>query len=77
VRARGYAFQVELTWRAAAAGARVVEVPIVFRERREGQSKLSGAIVGDAVVGLWALRWAGAAGGKGALRGKPSVSPAP
>ena len=31
VRARGYAFQVELTWRAAAAGARVVEVPIVFR----------------------------------------------
>lgn len=59
VRARGYAFQVEMTWRAVRAGARVAEVPIVFRERRGGQSKLSGAIVGDAVVGLWALRWAG------------------
>ena len=41
-RARGYAFQVELTYRALRAGLRVVELPITFRERREGESKLTG-----------------------------------
>src|SRR5215208_2852251 len=42
-RARGYAFQVELTYRALRAGLRVAELPITFRERREGASKMSGA----------------------------------
>ena len=40
-RSRGYAFQVELTYRALRAGLRVAELPIMFRERREGESKLS------------------------------------
>lgn len=44
----GYAFQVETTYRAIRAGFRVVEVPIVFRDRRVGQSKMSGAIVFEA-----------------------------
>ena len=47
-RARGYAFQVELTYRALRAGLRVVELPITFRERREGQSKLTGHVALEA-----------------------------
>jgi dolichol-phosphate mannosyltransferase len=49
VGARGYAFQVEMTYRAIRAGFRVVEVPIVFRDRRAGSSKMDGAIVAEAV----------------------------
>jgi dolichol-phosphate mannosyltransferase len=48
-RSRGYAFQVELTWRALRAGFRVAEVPITFRERRAGQSKMSWRIALEAV----------------------------
>jgi dolichol-phosphate mannosyltransferase len=44
----GYAFQVETTYRAIRAGFRVVEIPIVFRDRRVGQSKMSGSIVLEA-----------------------------
>jgi len=47
-RSEGYAFQVELTHRALHRGLRVVEIPIVFRERREGQSKMSGRIAVEA-----------------------------
>jgi dolichol-phosphate mannosyltransferase len=56
VRARGYAFQVEMTYRAIKAGFRVVEVPIVFRERRVGASKMSRAIVAEAIWRVPALR---------------------
>jgi dolichol-phosphate mannosyltransferase len=49
VRAKGYAFQVELTYRAVQKGFRVVEVPIVFRDRRVGASKMSRAIVAEAI----------------------------
>jgi dolichol-phosphate mannosyltransferase len=53
--ANGYAFQIESTWRAARAGLTLREVPIEFRERRRGHSKMSPAIVGEA---LWrVLRW--------------------
>jgi dolichol-phosphate mannosyltransferase len=48
VRSRGYAFQVELTYRAVRAGFRVVEVPIVFRDRQHGQSKMSWRIAAEA-----------------------------
>ncbi|MDQ3850689.1 MAG: polyprenol monophosphomannose synthase [Actinomycetota bacterium] len=58
VRSQGYAFQVELTHRAVLAGFRVVEVPIVFRERRRGRSKMSWRIVAEAVVLLPRLRLA-------------------
>jgi dolichol-phosphate mannosyltransferase len=56
VRSKGYAFQVELTLRAVRAGFRVVEVPIVFRERRLGRSKMSWRIAGEAFVLLPQLR---------------------
>ena len=48
VRAQGYAFQVELTYRAVRAGFRVVEVPIVFRDRQVGHSKMSWRITVEA-----------------------------
>ncbi|HEV3228885.1 MAG TPA: polyprenol monophosphomannose synthase [Solirubrobacteraceae bacterium] len=49
VRSQGYAFQVELTYRASRAGFRVVEVPIVFRNRRVGTSKMSWRIAVEAI----------------------------
>lgn len=55
--ALGYAFQVETTFRAIRAGFRVIEVPIVFRERRVGQSKMTGSIVLEAAWRVPAMRW--------------------
>jgi dolichol-phosphate mannosyltransferase len=55
-RARGYAFQVELTYRALRAGLRVVELPITFRERREGASKMTGDVALEAAWRIPALR---------------------
>jgi dolichol-phosphate mannosyltransferase len=49
VRSQGYAFQVELTYRAVRAGFRVVEVPIIFRDRQRGQSKMSWRIAAEAM----------------------------
>jgi dolichol-phosphate mannosyltransferase len=49
VRSQGYAFQVELTYRAVQAGFRVVEVPIVFRDRQQGTSKMSWRIAAEAM----------------------------
>lgn len=55
-RSEGYAFQVELTNRVLRRGLRVVEIPIVFRERREGQSKMSSRIAVEAAWRVPALR---------------------
>jgi dolichol-phosphate mannosyltransferase len=55
----GYAFQIELTYRAIRRGFRVEELPIVFVDRRAGQSKMSRAIVAEAVVKVWAIRRGG------------------
>jgi dolichol-phosphate mannosyltransferase len=63
IRARGYAFQIETTYRAIRAGFDVVEVPIVFADRTAGQSKMSRTIVLEAVTQVPALRFA-------ALRGE-------
>jgi dolichol-phosphate mannosyltransferase len=52
----GYAFQVEVTYRAIQNGFRVVEIPIVFRDRREGNSKMSKAIVAEAIWRVPAMR---------------------
>jgi dolichol-phosphate mannosyltransferase len=49
VRSQGYGFQVELTYRAVRAGFHVVEVPIVFRDRQHGQSKMSWRIAAEAM----------------------------
>jgi dolichol-phosphate mannosyltransferase len=59
VSARGYAFQVELTYRAIRLGFDVVEVPIVFRDRRAGSSKMGGAIVAEAIWRVPLLRLRG------------------
>ncbi|MEY2676495.1 MAG: hypothetical protein RL510_515 [Actinomycetota bacterium] len=50
VSAHGYAFQVELAWRSRLAGGKIIEVPILFEERAHGSSKMSSAIVREA---LW------------------------
>jgi dolichol-phosphate mannosyltransferase len=56
---QGYAFQVETTFRAIKAGFRVVEVPIVFRDRRVGASKMTGAIVLEAAWRVPTMRLRG------------------
>jgi dolichol-phosphate mannosyltransferase len=56
VRTRGYAFQIELTYRALRRGFRVVELPILFTDREEGGSKMSRAIVLEAIWQVPALR---------------------
>jgi dolichol-phosphate mannosyltransferase len=53
----GYAFQIELTYRAIRRGFRVAEVPIVFSDRRVGQSKMSRRIVLEALRKVWAIRF--------------------
>ncbi len=53
----GYAFQIELTYRAIRRGFRVAEVPIVFADRRVGQSKMSRRIVLEALRKVWAIRF--------------------
>ncbi|MGH9243115.1 MAG: polyprenol monophosphomannose synthase [Acidimicrobiales bacterium] len=57
-RANGYAFQVEMAYRVAKRGGRIVEVPITFGDRRRGSSKMSGLIVVEAMVlvTLWGIR---------------------
>jgi dolichol-phosphate mannosyltransferase len=57
VHADGYGFQIELTYRAIQAGFTVTEVPILFRERREGQSKMTARIALEAVWKVPALRF--------------------
>lgn len=69
VRAGGYVFQIEMTYRASRLGARVREVPITFRDRRVGQSKMSRRIVVEALLVVLRLRW-------DELRGRgPAVPP--
>jgi dolichol-phosphate mannosyltransferase len=55
----GYAFQIEMTYRALQKGFTVKEVPIVFEDRRVGQSKMSRAIFLEAIVVVWKLRMGG------------------
>jgi dolichol-phosphate mannosyltransferase len=56
VRSNGYAFQIEMSMRAARRGFRVVEIPIVFVDRTDGTSKMSKAIVREAIWMVWRLR---------------------
>jgi dolichol-phosphate mannosyltransferase len=57
-RASGYGFQVEMAWKAHQLGLRITEVPITFRDREKGQSKMSGKIVAEAMglVTVWGVR---------------------
>ncbi|HYQ16728.1 MAG TPA: polyprenol monophosphomannose synthase [Polyangiaceae bacterium] len=58
VRSNGYAFQIELTFRALREGLEVVEVPITFIDRRVGQSKMDRSIFFEAITVVWKLRLA-------------------
>jgi dolichol-phosphate mannosyltransferase len=71
VRSQGYAFQVELTFRALRHGLTVVELPIVFRERERGESKMSGLIALEAAVLVPRLRY----GRRRVARRIPPVAP--
>ena len=57
VRSNGYAFQIEMSFRAFHKGFRGREIPIVFTDRTVGDSKMSGHIVREAVFMVWRLRW--------------------
>jgi dolichol-phosphate mannosyltransferase len=57
IQAHGYGFQVEMTYRAIQLGFRVVEVPIVFRDRQAGSSKMDGSIVAEAIWRVPMLRF--------------------
>ncbi|NNE36435.1 MAG: polyprenol monophosphomannose synthase, partial [Rhodothermales bacterium] len=56
VKSNGYSFQIEMNYRAWKKGFRIVEIPIVFTERTEGQSKMSKSIVREAAFKVWELR---------------------
>jgi dolichol-phosphate mannosyltransferase len=56
VESNGYSFQIELKFRAWRAGFTLVEIPIIFTERAEGESKMSRAIVREAIWRVWKLR---------------------
>ena len=57
VRFVGYAFQIEMKFRTHILGFKIEEVPIVFKDRELGKSKMSSAIVGEAVIGVLKLKW--------------------
>lgn len=59
VAANGYAFQIEMTYRAHRAGLRIVELPIVFPDREHGVSKMSGSIVWEGAASVLRLRLRG------------------
>ncbi len=56
IRSDGYSFQIEMHFRCAELGANICEVPIIFIDRRAGQSKMSKRIVREAVVMVWKLK---------------------
>jgi dolichol-phosphate mannosyltransferase len=57
VNSNGYAFQIEMSFRAAKKGFRIKEIPIVFMDRTDGTSKMSGRIVREAIWMVWKLRF--------------------
>jgi dolichol-phosphate mannosyltransferase len=59
ITSNGYSFQIEMKYRAKKKGLRIVETPIIFVDRRVGQSKMSRAIVAEALLKVWAMRFRG------------------
>ena len=59
IRFKGYAFQLEMKFTAYKIGFKIKEVPVIFVNRREGTSKMSGGIFGEAFFGVMRLRWDG------------------
>ena len=71
IRFKGYAFQIEMKFTAYKIGFKIKEVPVIFVNRREGTSKMSGGIFGEAFFGVMRLRW------DGWTRKYPSLPPPP
>jgi dolichol-phosphate mannosyltransferase len=69
VNSNGYSFQVEMTHRLWRRGYRIVEVPIIFTDRFQGHSKMSGHIVSEALIMVWRLWF------QNGMRRKPRVPP--
>ena len=59
VHSNGYGFQIEMTYRAHKMGFKVVELPIIFVDRKVGESKMSGDIFVEALVNVVKLRFSG------------------
>jgi len=57
IESEGYAFQIELTFRAHRAGFRIAETPIIFPDRTLGHSKMSRKIIAEALVRVWGIRF--------------------
>jgi dolichol-phosphate mannosyltransferase len=57
VKSNGYAFQIEMSYRAWKRGFQLFEIPIIFVDRTEGESKMSKKIVREAIWMVWRLRW--------------------
>ncbi len=57
VKLKGYGFQVEMKFRAFKKGFRIKEVPIIFTNRVQGESKMNGGIIGEAIFGVLNLKW--------------------
>ena len=70
IRSNGYSFQIEMTHRLWRQGMRVVEVPIVFTERAQGHSKMSGNIIQEALIMVWQLFF------QNKMRRRPTGKPA-
>ncbi len=57
IRFVGYAFQIAMKYAAYSLGFKLFEVPIIFKDREKGQSKMSLRIVREAMLGVWQMRW--------------------
>ncbi|GGI55901.1 polyprenol monophosphomannose synthase [Winogradskyella haliclonae] len=53
----GYAFQIEMKFKAYKKGFKIVEIPIIFTDRIKGKSKMSGGIISEAIFGVISLKW--------------------
>jgi dolichol-phosphate mannosyltransferase len=70
INSNGYSFQIEMTHRLWRQGMKIVEVPIIFTERAQGHSKMSGHIIQEALIMVWRLWF------QNKLRRRPAVPPA-
>jgi dolichol-phosphate mannosyltransferase len=57
IESKGYGFQVEMTYRSYLKGYSIVEMPIIFRDRRHGKSKMGLSIALEAAVKVWKIKW--------------------
>lgn len=56
IRSEGFSFQIEVNYLAAKSGLRIIEIPVTFRDRQEGTSKMSGGIFAEALLVVWRIR---------------------